>query len=169
MKNIIIISAILSLLAIACNKKEEHTGYVQKIDSVKEIQKMSQSQIDLKYSTYIVIKERIFKDIDGKKNVKMVTELVNKTDKDILCIKGWIIVKDDYSSEEFCKFFVDCPKDIPKNSRISYTTKEYLCDDSVVMHRKLLAMPVDEFNSWVTWDVEEIKFSDGTRISKKNL
>ena len=162
---------LLAFIIVSCSKEEvNRQEYKEQIDSVQEVATLTPSEVELRYSTYIIVKER-FVEIkeDGIKYVKMETEIVNKTDKDILCIRGWIIVKDDYTGEEYCKFYVDCPKDIPANGRIAHTTQEYPCDESVLMHRKLINMPTCEFNSWITWDVEQIRFSDGQQISKKNL
>jgi hypothetical protein len=52
---------------------------------------MTPSEVELRYSTYIIVKERFIEiKEDGIKYVKMGTEIVNKTDKDILCIRVWI-------------------------------------------------------------------------------
>jgi hypothetical protein len=77
---------------MSCSKEEvNRQEYIEQIDSVQEVAVMTPSEVELRYSTYIIVKERFIEiKEDGIKYVKMGTEIVNKTDKDILCIRVWI-------------------------------------------------------------------------------
>ena len=155
------------LFFFGCHKETQHRDYKEKIDSSKSPIKLTEDEKKLKYSTYVVVKDRMFEDRDGFRWVKMKTDIVNKTGQDILCIKGWIVIRDDYTGDEFCKFYIDCPRDIPKNGRIEHITQEYKCDTTNMMHRTLMAMDTKEFNSWVSWQVEQVKFEDGTKLGEE--
>jgi hypothetical protein len=169
MKFLLTIVLLISMTACMENQNDKKPEATQSIDTVADTEEhYSKDELTLKYSTYIYVTDRIFRKEGGKRFVKMKTNIVNKTDQDIFCISGWLVVKDDYSEKEFCRFFVDCPKDIPKNSKIEHTTHEYACDPAIPMHKKLLEMDPVEFNSWITWEVEKIKFEDGTVIESKN-
>lgn len=158
----------LTFILAACGVEHKPENEPYKPAEKIEQDTLSSDEVALKYSTYLVVKDRIFRMEGDIRHVKMKTEIHNKTDKDIFCIKGWLVVKDDLTGKEFCKFYIDCPRDIPKRGKIEHTTEEYRCDLGVPMHKKLLEMDPCEFNSWVSWEVEQIKFEDGTKIEKES-
>lgn len=158
----------LSVILLSCAEEKPKEEPQEKAEQPKA-QYLSEDDILLNNATYLYVKERVFRKEGDISYVKMHTVITNKTDNDIHCIKGWLIVKDDLTGKEFCKFYIDCPKDIAANSKIEYLTDEFKCDDRIKMHRKLLEMEPLEFNSWVTWRVDQIKFSDGKTVKRHDL
>ncbi len=161
MKKLIYI--LLIAVIFSCTEQKQKTDKPEK-EEQKDVPMYTDEQVKMKKMTCIFILDRMFEKKNGKDYVRLKTNIVNKGDKDIARIKGELVIKDDLTGTEFCRYPVDCKETIKADGRIMYITDLHQCNKDDPRNQIVLDKEPVEMNSWVSWNVEKIVFTDGSEM-----